>query len=280
MAAPTFADAAIADNRRMDPTALPDCDGLHRLMLPGGRRAVCKRRHDAPAGFFAAEARGLQALGATGGLRVPQVFAVGDDHILLEDLGAGTPAADFATRAGIGLARQHSHVGPHFGFSHSGWCGDSPQDNTPDDDGHRFFAQRRLLPQAIRARNTGRLSERELSYIESLCTRLPELIPAQPPVLLHGDLWTGNLHCDAHGAPALIDAGSVHHGWAEAELAMLTLFGSPPPALFDTYAAHAPLDRRWRERAPLYNLYHLLNHLNLFGGSYADGVHSVLVRFA
>ena len=263
----------------MDPATLPDRDGLHHLTLPDRRRAVCKRRHDAPAGFFAAEARGLQALDAAGGLRVPQVFAASDDHILLEDLGAGTPAVDFAARAGSGLARQHAHIGPHFGFSHSGWCGDSPQDNTSDDDGHRFFTQRRLLPQAIRARDAGRLSVRELSRIESLCTRLPESVPVQPPVLLHGDLWTGNLHCDAHGAPALIDAGAVHYGWAEAELAMLTLFGSPPQALFDAYAMHAPLDPGWRERAPLYNLYHLLNHLNLFGDGYVDGVRGVLARF-
>ena len=263
----------------MDPTALPDRDGLHRLTLADGRRAVCKRRRDAPAGFFAAEKRGLQALAAAGGLRVPRVLASGDDHILLEDLGTGAPAADFADRAGIGLARQHASMGPRFGFPHRGWCGDSPQDNTCDDDGHRFFAQRRLLPQAIRARNEDRLDLRGLSQVEALCARLPDLVPPQPPVLLHGDLWTGNLHCDAHGGPALVDAGAVHYGWAEAELAMLTLFGSPPPALFDAYAEHAPLDRRWRERAPLYDLYHLLNHLNLFGGGYVDGVRGVLVRF-
>ena len=104
--------------------------------------------------------------------------------------------------------------------------------------------------------------------------------PAAAPVLLHGDLWTGNLHCDAHGGPALVDAGAVHYGWAEAELAMLTLFGAPSAGFFDAYAAHATPDRGWRERAPLYNLYHLLNHLNLFGGGYGEDVRRVLGRFA
>lgn len=270
----------IADNRRVDPTALPDRDGLHRMTLADGRRAVCKRRCGMPASFFAAEARGLQALAAADGLRVPQVYANGEDHLLIEDLGSGTPVADFAARAGAGLARQHALTAAAFGFAHHGWCGDSPQDNTPDHDGHRFFAQRRLLPQAIRARDAGKLSTRELSRIESLCARLPDLVPPQPAVLLHGDLWTGNLHCDAHGAPALLDAGAVHYGWAETELAMLTLFGAPPTGIFDAYAAHAPLDRGWRERVPLYNLYHLLNHLNLFGGGYGDDARRVLARFA
>jgi fructosamine-3-kinase len=85
---------------------------------------------------------------------------------------------------------------------------------------------------------------------------------------VHGDLWSGNLHVCGDGEPALIDAGAVHYGWAEADLAMLTLFGSPPATFFDTYAEHGSLCRDWHERASIYNVYHLLNHVNLFGRTY------------
>jgi fructosamine-3-kinase len=260
---------------------LPAGDGVHRLRLDDGRQRVCKRRRGMPASFFAAEVRGLEALRAAGGLRVPEVLALGSDYIVLEDLGSGRPGPGFHEAAGHGLAVQHARhascVG--FGFDGEGWCGDSPQDNTADRDGHRFFAQRRLLPQARRALAAGLLEAGDMRRIEALCSGLPELVPAMPPVLLHGDLWAGNLHCCADGTPALVDAGAVHHGWAEAELAMLVLFGAPPAAFFDAYAEAAPLARDWRERAPLYNLYHLLNHLNLFGAGYLAQVRAVLARW-
>lgn len=253
---------------------------LESLRLPDGRPALRKQRSNMPAGFFAAEARGLEALREAGGLRVPEVYALEAQAIVLEDLGTGTPGPHFDEEAGRGLARQHGRRAERFGFAHDGWCGDSPQANTPHDDGHRFFAECRLLKQARRARDDGRLDAADLRRIEALCARLPQLVPAAPPVLLHGDLWTGNLHCTAEGTPALIDAGAVHYGWAEAELAMLTLFGSPGAAFFAAYAEGAPLDCDWRERAPLYNLYHLLNHLNLFGQAYRPRVRAVLDRYA
>lgn len=258
---------------------IPEKDGLHHLTLPDGSNAIAKRRHDMPPDFFDAEARGLRALRDANGLRVPQLHGLGKDWIVLEDLGSGTPGPGFHAQVGLGLARQHAPRGDAFGFDADGWCGDSPQDNTRDADGHRFFAERRLLPQARRACDAGRLDTNDMIRIETLCTRLSELIPAQPPVLLHGDLWQGNLHVCGDGGPALIDAGAVHFGWAEADLAMLLLFGAPPQALFDAYAEAAPLDRGWRERAPLYNLYHLLNHLNLFGGAYRGRVRQVIDRF-
>lgn len=259
---------------------LPPRDGLHRLTLRDGRRAICKRRRAMPADFFAAEVRGLEALRAAGGLRVPQVYAQGEDWLLLEDLGAAAPHPRFAPLAGEGLACQHRVRGDYFGFDHAGYIGDSPQDNRADRDGHRFFVERRLRPQAERALRNAALAPADMARLERLYARLPQLIPAQPPVLLHGDLWQGNLHCAGDGLPALIDAGAAHYGWAEAELAMLTLFGEPDPQLLRSYAEHAPLASDWRERAPLYNLYHLLNHLNLFGGGYAAQVEQVLSRFA
>ena len=239
---------------------------------------MAKQRKDAPAGFFEAEARGSGLLQDAHALRVPEVYEVGDNRIVLEDLGEGPRAPDYWQRAGAGLARQHSVIGEHFGSDHAGFCGDSPQDNTPDVDGWRFFSERRLLPQMRRARDGGLINARDVLAIESLCSNLRERVPDMPPVLLHGDLWLGNLHACANGEPALIDAGAVHYGWAEADLAMLTLFGSPPTEFFGAYAEHAPLRRDWRERAPLYNVYHLLNHVNLFGADYLSALRTALAR--
>jgi len=253
-------------------------DGLHRLTLAAGGRAIVKRRRGAPAGFFAAEAHGLGLLRATRTLRVPRVHGVESDAIVLEDLGAGR--ADHAAweRAGRALARLHSHTAPAFGLDRDGWCGSSPQANTRADDGHRFFAECRLLPQARRAYDAGRLGKADMAAVERLALALPSRIPVQPASLVHGDLWTANLHACEDGHLALIDAAAVHYGWAEADLAMLTLFGEPPAVLFAAYEDEAGIDSSWRTRAPLYNLYHLLNHLNLFGSAYLGGVLTVLRR--
>ncbi|HEX5962015.1 MAG TPA: fructosamine kinase family protein [Rhodanobacteraceae bacterium] len=244
------------------------------------RGAYVKRRDTAPAGFFEAEARGLAALRDARALRVPAVFEVDRHHIVLEDLGHGVRAADYWQRAGAGLAVQHHVTGVRFGFTHDGFCGDAPQANTPDADGWRFFAERRLLPQTRQARDRGLIEAGDAASVETLCAGLRERIPALPAVLLHGDLWSGNLQVCGDGSPALIDAGAVHYGWAEAELAMLTLFGSPPAAFFDAYMEHAPLRRDWHTRAPVYNLYHLLNHVNLFGTCYVAQLRAALAGCA
>jgi len=241
---------------------------------------VVKRWPGAPADFFSAEAAGLATLAGAGALRVPRVLALEPERLVLEDLGEGAAKGTFWTIAGEGLASQHQLRNARFGFKRDGYCGPTPQSNAWTDDGWDFFATHRLRPQARRALEGGHLVADDVDAVERICARLRDLIPAQPASLLHGDLWMGNWHCCGDGAPALIDAGAVHFGWAESELAMLTLFGTPPDAFWRAYEAHSTPASDWRERAPIYNLYHLLNHLNLFGGSYLAGVREVLQRFA
>jgi fructosamine-3-kinase len=253
-------------------------DGLHRLVVDDAGRVVVKRRRCAPVGFFAMEAHGLELLRATHTLRVPLVRALADDAIVLEDLGAGRADRTAWQRAGRALARLHRHTSATFGLDRDGWCGASAQLNTPMQDGYRFFAECRLRPQARRAYDGGRLTSADLTAVERLASDLPSRIPPQPASLVHGDLWTANFHACADGELALIDAAAVHYGWPETDLAMLTLFGEPPATLFAAYETEAGIDSGWRTRASLYNLYHLLNHLNLFGAVYLAGVRRVLRR--
>ncbi|HEY2396887.1 MAG TPA: fructosamine kinase family protein [Rudaea sp.] len=245
-------------------------------VLRDGRRVFLKRRTGVPSDFFTVEAAGLRALAAARALRVPEVHAVSGHGIVIEDLGSGKPTADDWEAAGRGLALLHRAKVAQFGFDMDGYCGDSPQNNHRDADGHRFFAERRLIFQAQRAFDRHRIERRDIERIEALCARLRDLLPECSPVLIHGDLWTGNLHACDSGELALIDGGAAHHGWAECDLAMLTLFGEPPRAFFAAYEAEARIDSTWRSHAPLLNLYHLLNHLNLFGGDYLAGVRSTL----
>ena len=254
--------------------------GNRRCTLEDGRRAFVKVRRDKPADFFAAEARGLDELARAAAMRVPQVFHVWNHGIAIEDLGAGSPQRSDWQQAGRALAQLHANTSDHFGFDADGWCGDSAQDNTRDNDGFRFFAERRLLPQARRALDKRRLSGGEYDHVKTLCGHLPDYLPRRPAVLVHGDLWTGNLHACANGELALIDGGAVHYGWADSDLAMLTLFGEPPRDFFDAYERGNGTDSGWREYAPLLNLYHLLNHLNLFGTGYLGAVRGVLERYA
>lgn len=119
----------------------------------------------------------------------------------------------------------------------------------------------------------------EAARVSELANRLPSLIPVQPASMLHGDLWSGNMITDRDGNPAVIDP-AVYFGWGEADLAMTALFGTPPAEFYNAYAEVRPLDQGFKERFPIYNLYHLLNHLNLFGRGYHGQIIAVLNRFA
>jgi fructosamine-3-kinase len=248
------------------------------ISLSNGTTLFLKRHPAPPADFFQAEASGLNRLRVATSLRIPQVIHVNREFLLLEDLGKDVARGDFWVRLGEGLAELHSRHFPQFGFEQDNYCGLTPQCNGYTADGFHFFARNRLLELARRTAQAGLLDRRDCDRIERLAESLRQWIPPQPAVLIHGDLWSGNVHCDRDGNPALIDP-ACYQGWAEAELAMTTLFGGFDRGFYQAYERASGIDPHWRERAPLYNLSHLLNHLLLFGGSYHGQVRGILSRY-
>lgn len=238
-----------------------------------------KTNNDAPADMFEREAEGLAALNTPDGPRVPEVFLWGANFLLLEDLAPSGRAQDYWSQLGGQLAALHTHTAAQFGFDHDNYIGSTPQPNNWMDDGFAFFAEQRLGFQARLAVDRRLLSGSEAAAVEAIASKLPGLIPEQPASLLHGDLWGGNAISDSHGQPAIIDP-AAHYGWAETELAMTALFGGFAAEFYPAYESVRPLEAGYRERFPLYNLYHLLNHLNLFGTGYYSQVKGILGRYA
>lgn len=239
-----------------------------------------------PDNFFAAEAAGLQALanaqsGLSGGarVRIPQPISYDEHYLALDYIAAGRPDENSWRQLAEGLALMHSTGGPYFGFEQDNYCGATPQPNQPCDDGFTFFVEQRLGFQVALALQNNLLDQRDARRLESLTRKLPGLLPKQQSGLIHGDLWSGNVLFDTAGQPVLIDP-ACHYGWPEADLAMTALFGGFPDGFYRHYDVVRPLEKGWRGRFPLYNLYHLLNHLNLFGSRYYSQVMAIVSRFA
>jgi fructosamine-3-kinase len=160
------------------------------------------------------------------------------------------------------------------------WIGALPQANPWHDHWPTFFREARLRPQIERARASGRWRREWEAPAERLLVRLPDLLPRRPhPALLHGDLWSGNVLPTTEGRTALVDP-AAYVGDRETDLAMTELFGCFDPAYYDAYRAAWTVDPGYPERREIYHLYHLLNHLNLFGDGYALAVARIVRRFA
>ena len=259
----------------MQPVSGGDIADSYRIEAASGESYFLKTLSNAPADMFIAEATGLSAIAATNTITTPRVIQAGDDFLLLEYLPPSRPTENYWQRFGHELAQLHKTPQINFGFEIDNYCGRTPQINAQADCGFTFFGQHRLGFQADLATGNGLLTEPDREAIQKLIDKLPELIPVQPPALIHGDLWSGNHLCAPGGIPTLIDP-AAHRGWAEAEIAMTTLFGGFPEVFHQAYLEVNPLKQGWRERLPLYNLYHLLNHLNLFGRGYYQQVKSII----
>ncbi len=229
-----------------------------------------------PAGAAGLEAEftGLLALAGAQAVRVPRVLARGNvgptAFLALEWIESRPSGRAAERRLGELLAAQHRVTATQFGFASDNFIGPTPQPNGCLSDWAEFFRDRRLRPQLALAAQNGfaeLLEQPGARLLESVAALLEGHRPEAS--LLHGDLWSGNWLADEHEEPVIFDP-AVYYGDREADLAMTRLFGGFGRAFYDAYLGAAPLPAGHAERAELYNLYHLLNHANLFGGGYAS----------
>jgi fructosamine-3-kinase len=242
--------------------------------------------------MFLREAEGLDALAAANAIRVPSVLACSEDTLVLEWIEPAARREGFFARFGRQFARLHQCHGPSCGFPRDNFIGSTPQINRPlggawgtvsDPDGEGwpdFFLHRRLRFQTGLARQNGFSSDLDRMLDRAERTIIDRLRSAiEPPSLLHGDLWSGNYMVDERGGACLIDP-AAYFGHREADLAMTRLFGGFDEEFYRGYAETAPLMPGHEERLPIYQLYHLLNHLNLFGRSYLGQCESIFRRLS
>lgn len=246
-----------------------------RLWNDAGESVVAKCATEPPDALFAAEADGLRSLAATGLVPVPDVLAVGEHYLILTDLGSSD--LDDVDWVGLGrrIAALHGVTAPRFGADRDNYLGLLPQRNAWTDDGHAFFAQHRLLRYLDEPRAAAAMTADDRRRLHLLAERLPQLVPADPPALLHGDLWSGNIVGNAVIDPA------VYFGWPEAELSMLWCCGNVDGRFFDAYCEVRPLRAGWQERMPLLHLREHLSVLAHFGeqSGALTKIRAVLDRF-
>lgn len=239
--------------------------------LTDGRTVFVKTRPGAPADFFHTEAAGLTRLREAGGAPVPAVLAVTDDALALEWIAPGRPDARAAEEFGTALARTHAAGAATFGGDGDvdGYLGSLRLPNRPAASWPELYAEQRVGAALRIAVDRGRIAADDAAAVERVLTVLPELAgPSEPPALLHGDLWSGNVHWSAAGPVYLIDP-AVHGGHRETDLAMLALFGAPGlDRILAAYDEAAPLADGWRNRVALHQLHPVVVHAALFGGGY------------
>ena len=255
------------------------------LNLTNGQRIFLKQNPSPPTDFFLSETRGLKLLSQVkNGPRIPKPLAVQSvsrpTFILLEYIESSSEDENFAEKLALSLAELHRMSQEHYGLDHDNYIGSTPQKNALEKDGIVFFRDQRIDFQRQLARRSGLLPVTIDKEIDSLCDELGKFlnISGEKPALLHGDLWSGNYFPDSEGKPCVFDP-AVYYGLREADLAMTELFGRLPQKFYDVYQEVFPMNPGYEERKDLFNLYHLLNHLNIFGSSYLSSVQQIVKRY-
>ena len=264
-----------------------DVNDAYELVLTTGERVFMKSNRRSDASFFTAEAEGLSAIAQTGAIGTPHVLGCGTDKgrafLLLQFVTGKSRVSDYWENFGRQLAKMHMAetkeyvTGGVYGFNSDNYIGHSNQINTPHNDWIGFFRDCRLDVQFRMAEKY--FDSAEHRQINRLLDRLDTLlIEPEYPSLLHGDLWSGNFMTGDDGEAWLIDP-AVYVGHAEADIAMTELFGGFSETFYSAYREIAPMQAGYEDRRDLYNLYQLLNHLNMFGGSYLSSVMRIVRKY-
>jgi fructosamine-3-kinase len=258
------------------------CINTCYVVRSAGRAYFVKLNAPQRAQMFAAEAAALEEIARTRTVRVPRPVCHGASAaaswLVLEYLELRPADAAGMRALGCQLARLHRVTAERYGWQRDNTLGSTPQVNTPSEDWIAFWRERRLGFQLELARANGH-DRRLIAQGQRLLEKLPVFFAGyRPPAsLLHGDLWAGNAAMTGGGEPVVFDP-ACYYGDREADLAMTELFGGFPPAFYETYRAEYPLEAGYETRKQLYNLYHVLNHLNLFGAAYADRAQRLIAQ--
>lgn len=229
-------------------------------------------------GMFQAEKEGLEELRDSHTVDVPKVLGIGKSensaYLLLEYKEKAPQKPDFWDRFARDLAALHQTTSEEFGFHSSNYIGSLPQHNHKHTSAADFYISERLEPQLKMALENGFSFEK----LEHVFKNISKAIPRESPALIHGDLWNGNYITNEKGLPCLIDP-AVSYGPREMDLSMMKLFGGFPEEVFLKYDSYLPLQPGFTDRIPLWQLYYLLVHLNIFGSSYLPQVRDILKSF-
>jgi protein-ribulosamine 3-kinase len=252
------------------------------LLTESGRELVVKK--NAMVQIPIKEANGLNELRKSGVIKTPQVIYADEQFLILEFIRAGSRPDSFFSDFGRQLAQLHKYSSAAFGFYEDNYIGSSPQLNRAvgeeRSDWPAFYFNKRLLVQYELAEKNGYVDAHFHRLFRHLESVLPELLNGseEAPSLLHGDLWGGNYMVGSNGEPVLIDP-AVYYGHREAELAMTHLFGGFDQRFYEAYNAEWPLKPGYQQREAVYTLYHVLNHLNIFGTSYRSQALALMQQY-
>ena len=245
----------------------------YKVTFEDNLSCLIKINEHSPADMFIKEAHGLQELRKANAIKVPEVLLFDAEFILLEFINSASNQKYFYEEFGRKYALLHKYNADEFGFYEDNYIGSTPQININDERTKKnwtsFYLSNRLLYQFKLAEKNGYADSRLRDAFMKMVSKIESILEGSDakPSLLHGDLWSGNYMTDENGDACLIDP-AVYYGHREADLAMTKLFGGYPDSFYHAYNEAFPLREGWKYRENIYMLYHVLNHLNLFGSGY------------